>query len=1121
MNKVYKIVKNNLGLSQVTGEFAKGNKKSALIAASIGISALSFSVQAAIDVNVDGFQDWTNNTILSEGIIVTGGNESMSYKDGSITNSGTITNNAGDAITINKAAGVGLNNNGIIKTNNGNAIKHNNNGQTFLRIGNVNNSGYISGNIIDANSINSNGNAIIRNTPNSNAQDGTITNTGILSGYAESASGTMTLSGNAMTGNRSGGIINNGVITGKAITANNNTITRSGNGIYEYNSATTFSNHGLISGEIHNGSSNVLSGNGIITGSIASSINNTGIIEGSDYSVSSETSASGNGIAVFKKVTNTGVIHGYKEGSSGSINPLKGNALNNYTALYNSGYLATNAGVLKGSNAAIHSRDDTDVSVNYGVMAGSQIVSLSANQNGGVNSNYGTYITLDINGTTATAANIEIGSDTYTPGSIDGQNGVITTVVNAALQNGGTDSFIRDSALQNAYNDTLINGAGMTTGTLTVDSGKALSLTNSIVNGYKTALTLDGAKVTAVDTVFNGGGLLNNDAVIAMGSNSTLALTGNSILNGNVHVSGSGSTLSVGNSTAVNADLMASGSNNTLNLGDGSTDWGDEGQSGYNPESNNNAGHTDVASGDLHLFHKVDGFDNINVAGRVTTYETARISTGNINIGSNSELVVRVDGTETDDKGRVVGHALYDHQGALSAELPNKGDKYTNPQLIFKTSGLATNTVIAMDGTDISKIHNFQVDTYSILNTAIKNQVNGVYTGDFIIKDESFDEIFYPTDPVDPVDPTTPGGKDDNDFNDIYESIKNAGELPELAATGDANDSEKARKEELLSLLDQIYANNPYVQSAKLSHKNLALFRDKALETKMPELHEWIVQAHGIYASNKDDIKRHATLGNTSINNQYSNSLSTYGLLTTGEYGIAEKTSLGFAVGMSHQKANMSVSSDLDGNAVYLGTYGKKKVDNFTFSAGVAYQYGTFDGTRNIANKYQSLKNTGSVKTDAFDIYGQAKYTYQNAQNVKIEPKVKISQSIVKQHAVSEKKAALAIDMDNKTYSVPAVELGLDVSKSIPFYTGNLDTKFSAGVERTFGGNTNKTTGRMKGSTDFKGMGPDFEKTTVKLNVSTEYEDKNGMFINTGVGTNISKDTKNDINAFIGIGYRF
>ncbi|MGL5594717.1 MAG: autotransporter outer membrane beta-barrel domain-containing protein, partial [Cetobacterium sp.] len=359
-------------------------------------------------------------------------------------------------------------------------------------------------------------------------------------------------------------------------------------------------------------------------------------------------------------------------------------------------------------------------------------------------------------------------------------------------------------------------------------------------------------------------------------------------------------------------------------------------------------------------------------------------------------------------------------------------------------------------------------------------------------------------------------------LEDIYDSIVKGDQLPNLAPTTDTeNKTEEEARKGLLTLLDQIYANNPYVQAAKLSKENVGLFREQILSTKMPKENEWIAEGHGIYSIDEYGKTRDVKVGNTGISNNYSNKGVTTGLLGTGEYGVAQDTSLGFAVGGSHQKLDMSMNSKLKGGAIYLGVFGKKKVDNYLFTAGLGYQYGQYDGTRTIMNEYQSIRNTGEVKTDSFDIYGEVRYTFEDEKGRKIEPKLRLSQLFVNEKSVSEKDGALAIDMDKKKYSIPEVEIGVDFIGPIDVKAGKLESKFGIGVARTFGKNENYVTGRMKNSTDFKIMGPDFEDTKLRLSAGVDYEHVNGVFYNVNVGVDVAKDTKKEINAKIGIGYRF
>ena len=100
-----------------------------------------------------------------------------------------------------------------------------------------------------------------------------------------------------------------------------------------------------------------------------------------------------------------------------------------------------------------------------------------------------------------------------------------------------TANLSRDSytiANDTSYNNNIINSAGIKEGALVVNG--EVKLTDSIVNGYNTALYLkDKSQLIAKNTIFNGGVLKGDVAVIRgdLGDNDVNIL-GNSIINANV-----------------------------------------------------------------------------------------------------------------------------------------------------------------------------------------------------------------------------------------------------------------------------------------------------------------------------------------------------------------------------------------------------------------------------------------------------------------------------------------------------------------------------------------------------------------------------------------------------------
>lgn len=890
----------------------------------------------------------------------------------------------------------------------------------------------------------------------------------------------------------------------------------------------------------------VSSGNGVANN--AGNTNNLGIIVGKAEAVSgsmtntgfdlysslfnSYIGTSGNGVSNAKVVNNLGVISGFISSIPGTKNGEKG-----YEEILRSGSgihintkdsVISNLGVIKGSQSAITSSTSSLTIDNYGVMAGREIYSngqeLIKNDSSSkadrelvliipsTINEHGIQINLKdeiVNGKKTGKVQLDSNGDVIIEnienGSGDGNSG--KNILNATVSGdaiAGYDSY-ENIASNSNFDNHIINGAGIKNGTLNILNNAVVSLSDSIVNAYKTAVTLyDSATLNATNTIFNGGGLKNEDPVIvALEKDVKINLNENSIVNGNVLLKESNSTITIDNSAKVNGDILSelSGANNKVQLGTGTSEQ-------------------------LNIYGNIKNFSNVGITGSVTLFETAKINTGDINI-NNGKLLVRIDGTEKDSEGRVIGHSLYGHNGKItvndSLTLGARGID-SGASLIFKASGLGVGTIIALrddqgNVTDISSLTNKQLGTYSLVHTATKKD-----TGNILIDVENWDDII--EDIIEDNSTDSIEIEDEEEIGEIYDSIKNSGQIADLAPTTDLSDGREGLESltELVSLLDQIYANNPYSYGGLMSKYSFDMFREGIYSSsdKLPEVKEYLSTGQALYSYNQfRDIKETNTFGKEQHNNKYSSTSNTSGLLGTLEYGIKNNESIGFAIGGAKQKLNMSNNSDLEGDAVYLGAFYKKNVDKFKFITGLGYQHSMYESNRNIYNKYQSFKNEGDFNTNSFNVYGEAKYTLVEDKGIKVEPKIRVSYTHVKQDSVKEKNSKLAIDVDKTDYNYIDTEVGVDLTKEIPVSKGKVKVIANVGYVNSQGTSNKDITGRMKNSTDFGIKGQLLNENNGKAGITVEYEKDNGLFYSVGADLTYSSQNQRNVNARVGIGYKF
>lgn len=657
-------------------------------------------------------------------------------------------------------------------------------------------------------------------------------------------------------------------------------------------------------------------------------------------------------------------------------------------------------------------------------------------------------------------------------------------VINAALtdeENKNTNNWTATGSksidLTEDKSDMIYNGI---TNTLKISGDR--TLTNSIVNGYTSAIVFDenGGSLTLDNSIINGG--VDEASATIKGSSivDNLALTNGTIINGNIDLGAGDDKLSINNTVQLNSDLFG---------GDGSDSLT------FNGKDENN----------INIFNKVGGFENINVATDVTLFESAEVTgADSITIQKDGNLILRIDSTNGNS------HALSGNTGTISS---NGG------KLLLALNGVGEGETISFGDTTLDEsmkgnengFKEATVDTTSLLHNIEK-------IDDKTVKVSTEDNIPYVND------------VNYNELNTIYQSIRSIDGVKEFNVTDD-----KALVE-FTNYLHDIYAGNPYSFSSELSRKSVNMFSDVVMGRDLyPEVNKWAIYGGltHIDGGTKDTYfgKGYYTYDIRSKDIDVDSKIT--GMYAQGEYRVNETLNLGVIFGGNQSESEINNSSKVEGDSFYLGAYAKKYLGNLRLLAGIGYQYGDYEVDR-VAVGYDGITATrtfdSNYNDNTFNIYAQAKYSNKLAENLYLEPSVALDYAYVNQEGASEN-GVLAIETDSKDFNYTTAKFGVDLRKDIPTTTATHSLVAGAYYNRMLDGYEEENiTGRFVGGSDFDILVSPSNKHEVGLRAKYEVSLNNGVTFDvkgsyTFEREDYSRENKNEYKGEwivgAGIGYRF
>lgn len=505
-----------------------------------------------------------------------------------------------------------------------------------------------------------------------------------------------------------------------------------------------------------------------------------------------------------------------------------------------------------------------------------------------------------------------------------------------------------------------------------------------------------------------------------------------------------------------------------------------------------------VLSGEFKNFKDINLNQNTKLDSKL-----AITGTNNINIAKDKVLSLGIDFDKKDSNGKVIGHSLY-----------NKGITVNNNDgnIMVDVAETSKDTLISLGEKDsASKLTN---DKNLLISGSTNHDISYDKDSDdikvnvkehFIGKEE---EVKY------------------GHLDKIYQSIYSADKVGLMAPSSTLKD--KTKDEAIKAQLEfygKIYHSTPYAYTHRISKKSAELITDSLmLNDGMPEVNSWrfggsiagreLENSENFYGNN---YYNGIDVGNTEVKAE----TNIYGAYAFGEYGFEEGKAVGFAVAGSKSDTDIDGSS-LKGNNAFVSAYVKQDINNVNMIAGIGYQRGFYDATRNVSNAYQSMQVEKDFEDNTFVGYFGAKYRYDFGNNFYLEPNGELRLTHSVQDDIKEdNRGDLSIEVDNKDFTSVDGELGVNLGKRIATENGVLNLKAGVSVNYALLGNDQEyLNARITGSSkDFEIISPENEdRAKVNVLLKAEYQANNGMYYDIHYKTTTDND---DYSVGFGVGYKF
>lgn len=758
--------------------------------------------------------------------------------------------------------------------------------------------------------------------------------------------------------------------------------------------------------------------------------------------------------------TNNGIIE-LKDGTTNGV----GISINKGTAT-NNGTIALGLGTIENSNNNIAIKNEGGTAKNTGKIKITDKTSEELKDFDISTLFNGSYINsgmlVDKNGIAIEKENdVEISGNTDA-GEINdaGNSGSSIVVKGNTTIKGSADKPIEVESLNVTGKVTIANGGEGEEGVEIAGTTTNLDANGSLAIGSeesKAGLTITNGTVNAED---------NKTAVTFENVDSTLTLTGTTF-NGNI---GSGTT----NGTVKTSE----GEKATVITGN------------IEAKSVELAG-TTVITGNIETKSMAVTAGETKIAGTITGAAT-------IDIGTQPKVILlsRAASTSSDSENatvaysadsKIIGKGVDEKttvnigaNGILKAEVDNDGKNLFGNSTDIDVSGAGTIQFLVSNVTK----ENLELQFGTTVNIS---GISNILT----------DSEFYSYDNTNKMLSFIKNNVNNKDLADIYNKsfvINNV-----LAQTRDAREAQ----------LDSIYSNNVYSETVKMSMDTLRMNEEAVLSLGgKPEEGKWTAQGKMLFSRTEYDRDGKV--------NSYGVETKTAGLLGAMEYGLSEKSSVGFAFSGTKQDLDMKKAS-ADGDAFYFGVYGKQDINNFKLTAGLGYQLNKIDADNDI------IVSTGDkYDSKAFSGYAQGKYVINAGNNVTVEPKVKLALTRLTQESAKDKH----FEMEKENITTFDTEVGVDLVKSVKLESGKMNLLAGISYTRTVGDTDDKFKGNFIGTDGTRGdkfdlIGANLGENTLKINIGAEVEKDNGFFYNGGLNYKFDNEDRETFGATIGAGYKF